>query len=178
MLFMSDACPAERAGKPPSFQESQENGFRTETLFPMMQPVPRPRTRYDCPMPRFVVLRHETPSTATRPSHWDLMFELGDSQLKTWALESAPDGRQEQTARRLADHRAEYLDFQGPLSGDRGHVRRWDCGICSVLSLSSCSWLFHLQGERLVGRVSLSRPDVNTEDWLYCFTPIEPIQFD
>ncbi len=106
------------------------------------------------------------------------MFDAGDSQLKTWALECVPDSRDEQIAHRLADHRMDYLDYQGPLSGGRGHVQSWDHGNYSVLSLASDSWQLHLQGERLVGRVSLSWLGEDVDDWRYCFVPDEPMRGD
>ncbi len=106
------------------------------------------------------------------------MFDAGDSQLRTWALDCVPDGRDQQIAHRLADHRMDYLDYQGPLSGGRGHVQSWDRGIYSVLSLSSDSWQLHLQGERLVGRMTLTRVAEAAADWLYSFTPDEPLRGD
>ena len=32
------------------------------------------------------------------------------------------------TAKRIADHRLAYLTYEGPISGDRGRVRRLDAG--------------------------------------------------
>lgn len=124
-------------------------------------------------MPRFVVLRHEVPPTAARPSHWDFMFEGPDAALKTWALESVPDGREEQIARQLADHRPLYLGYEGPLSEGRGEVFQWDRGDCSVISTDANAWQLHLQGEQLIGEVLLTRVGESGAEWRYRFAPDE-----
>lgn len=36
-------------------------------------------------------------------------------------------------AERLADHRREYLTYEGPVSGGRGRVRRVAEGVCGVI---------------------------------------------
>lgn len=74
-------------------------------------------------MPRYVVLRHETPLDHVRPLHWDLMLEA-EGGLWTWALPAEPRLQQTLVAERLADHRTAYLDYEGPISRDRGEVRR------------------------------------------------------
>ena len=79
-------------------------------------------------MPRFVLLRHECPNDNPRPSHWDLMLEH-NGVLWTWALdELLGDVRLSTTALRLANHRIDYLDYEGPLSAGRGSVTRVDRG--------------------------------------------------
>ena len=74
-------------------------------------------------MPRFVVLEHDFPDL-----HWDLMLEVGPV-LKTWRLTHPPasDGGRV-NAVPIADHRLVYLDYEGPISGNRGTVKRWDWG--------------------------------------------------
>lgn len=73
-------------------------------------------------MPRFVILEHDHPLL-----HWDLMLEAGDV-LQTWRL-ATPPGTQPLEATALGDHRRMYLDYEGPVSGNRGKVRRWDAGL-------------------------------------------------
>ncbi len=74
-------------------------------------------------MPRFVILEHDHPVL-----HWDFMLEAG-SILKTWRLAEAPNTIGEWIeALPLGDHRVAYLDYEGPVSGGRGRVRRWDQG--------------------------------------------------
>lgn len=82
--------------------------------------------------PRFVILRHELPPGAERGSHWDLMLE-NRGILLTWELPELPPGPlpasfERLGIRRLPDHRIAYLDYEGPVSNDRGTVKRVDFG--------------------------------------------------
>ena len=71
-------------------------------------------------MPRFVILTHDHPHL-----HWDFMLEA-DGVLKTWRLQDEPlPGRKFETpAEPLPDHRIAYLDYEGPVSNNRGIVTR------------------------------------------------------
>jgi hypothetical protein len=95
----------------------------------------------DAKMPRFVLLLHLCPGDRPRPTHFDLMLEA-DGVLWTWALTLLPlDWRKladdqllvgesnRVSAERLADHRLDYLMYEGPVSGDRGEVRRLEAGM-------------------------------------------------
>ena len=74
-------------------------------------------------MPRFVILEHDYPEL-----HWDLMLEAG-AALRTWRLAAPPQVLGERiAATALPDHRLHYLDYEGPISGGRGTVKRWDAG--------------------------------------------------
>lgn len=116
-------------------------------------------------MLRYVILRHEMPSTASRPSHWDLMLEQ-NGVLQTWALEVEPCAGREIRAEQLPEHRLAYLDYEGPVSGDRGEVRRWDAGTWTPLRESADLWEGVLRGERLRGNLSLSRDPAATHRWM------------
>ena len=117
-------------------------------------------------MPRFVLLFHECPASADVASHWDLMLEH-EGALLTWRFETLPDAWQSVTpvnesaklgplaAQPLAPHRIEYLDYEGPISGDRGHVSRWDRGDYTVLNQSTRSLEVRLAGERVCGIITL-----------------------
>ncbi|MCA9120846.1 MAG: hypothetical protein KDB11_11710 [Planctomycetales bacterium] len=72
---------------------------------------------------RFVVLRHEPGPLGSRELHWDLMLEFGDG-LRTWALSSELHIGKEIAAEELPIHRVEYLDYEGPISNERGKVTR------------------------------------------------------
>jgi hypothetical protein len=74
------------------------------------------------PMPRFVLLEHDHPFP-----HWDFMLEEDDG-LRTWRLATLPLPGQIVPAEPLGTHRKLYLDYEGPVSGGRGSVRRWDHG--------------------------------------------------
>jgi len=71
---------------------------------------------------RYVLLTHDWPHR-----HWDLMLEQ-EEDLKTWRLESEPVLNQWITATPLPPHRLAYLDYEGPVSGGRGAVTRFDYG--------------------------------------------------
>jgi hypothetical protein len=78
---------------------------------------------------RFVVLRHEgVPSP-----HIDLMVEVTPgSSLITWRCDRWPiDGPTPLTF--LPDHRNAYLEYEGPISGDRGHVTRVESGTYTLI---------------------------------------------
>jgi hypothetical protein len=73
-------------------------------------------------MARFVVLEHDFPER-----HWDLMLECG-AVLRTWRLPAPPEAARVLAAVKSFDHRPVYLDYEGPVSGNRGRVTRWDGG--------------------------------------------------
>lgn len=97
-------------------------------------------------MPRFAVLEHDWPTL-----HWDLLLEWGpDEDLKTWRLESEPSGRDPIPAVQIQDHRRIYLDYEGPISGNRGQVRCWTRGEYSRFEFHEGIWL-DFQSEKLQG---------------------------
>ncbi len=96
-------------------------------------------------MPRFVVLTHDHPFL-----HWDLMLEQADA-LRTWRLKQPPDTQGPIAAEALPDHRLAYLDYEGPVSGDRGTVTRWDAGTYEMLESTSNRIVVHFAGKKLVG---------------------------
>ena len=138
-------------------------------------------------MPRFVLLRHDCPPTLGKPSHWDLMIEQ-DGALLTWSLEQLPDAWREVVggvsdadfvgkwnassasatppttcvpATRLPNHRLDYLEYEGPLSGDRGEVHRIDAGAYELLDDSPAALRIDLEGARCRGEVQLTRLHAN-----------------
>ena len=84
------------------------------------------------------------------------MLEVGPV-LRTWALLEEPSAGQVQRAEELPDHRPAYLDYEGPLSGDRGSVTRWDEGTYEPFEPNEGQWIIDLRGKRLAGRVRLTR---------------------
>lgn len=78
---------------------------------------------------RFVILHHQIPAKPGRESsqHWDLMLEDG-SELLTWAIQERPEAGKTIPARQLPNHRLKYLDYEGPISDDRGSVSRFLAG--------------------------------------------------
>lgn len=110
--------------------------------------------RYDGFMPRFVCLRHECPPEVGKPSHWDLMLE-DDGALLTWSLLELPaPGGLATFATRLDDHRIEYLDYEGPLSGERGSVSRVDAGEFRWIERTDQRMVVSLAGRQLLGTLT------------------------
>lgn len=110
-------------------------------------------------MPRFVVLRHEMPAGAARPSHWDFMLECG-GVLRTWALPQLPNAFEPQIVESLPDHRLAYLEYEGEVSGGRGSVSRWDAGSYEPANAdgsSDASLIIRVAGSQLCGEVKLAR---------------------
>lgn len=101
-------------------------------------------------MARFVILRHDSP----RSLHWDFMLEH-DGALRTWALESPPSVGTTIAAEALADHRLAYLDYEGPISGNRGVVARWDTGDYEVSLWNDDRVCVNLRGQKLQGAAEL-----------------------
>jgi hypothetical protein len=139
-------------------------------------------------MPRFVLLYHDCPPAYERPSHWDLMFEAGEV-LRTWALERLPaawKAVQSQTAATfgdcapvasadsvsatmLGDHRRDYLEFEGPLSGNRGAVTRVAAG--SFVSERQTDYeSIALSGSQIDGRIVLDKSNSNVDEWILRFS--------
>jgi hypothetical protein len=83
-------------------------------------------------MPATVVLEHTLPDGT---GHFDWMIEdpcLGaEHRLATWRTAIHPERAatgQVFAAERIGAHRARYLTYEGPLSGERGRVRRVGSG--------------------------------------------------
>jgi hypothetical protein len=115
-------------------------------------------------MTRYVVLYHQTPPNWERGPHWDLMLEH-EGVLWTWTLAAEPT--QPQTAERLGDHRLAYLDYEGPLSGERGEVSRWDSGTYAIVPSLDDDLTIELFDGRLAGRIRLGPLGTNPTTYDY-----------
>jgi hypothetical protein len=115
-------------------------------------------------MRQFVILRHDSPQGV----HFDFMVETAGT-LKTWALPQSPDSGAEMPCEALPDHRLAYLDYEGPISGSRGSVTRWDRGICTVRRQSDAQWDLELAGDRLIGDATLRRAADDPNRWAFSF---------
>ena len=79
----------------------------------------------------------------------------GAGQLWTWAITVNPLCQPlplECQAERLPDHRRIYLDYQGPVSGDRGHVQQAAKGTCEVVVWSEQDVKVRLRLDEAAGR--------------------------
>jgi DNA polymerase Ligase (LigD) len=108
------------------------------------------KSKFVSVMPRFVVLTHDYPFL-----HWDLMLEH-DGALRTWRLSAPPDAEGVE-AEALPDHRLAYLDYEGPVSENRGTVEQWDRGTYSLYSTGDERVGVVLHGGKLVGIGTIER---------------------
>lgn len=135
-------------------------------------------------MPRFVLLYHDCPSHYVRASHWDFMLEAG-KVLRTWTLAQLPRDWQAAreltastnsdcppvaadnsvSAEQLGDHRLDYLEKEGPLSGDRGRVIRIDRGTYDRISESRGCWRLTLAGGAWCGQITLQQNAPDSVQW-------------
>jgi hypothetical protein len=135
-------------------------------------------------MPRFVLLYHDSPASYERPSHWDVMHETGEV-LRTWALEQIPRDWQaahartvatyanclaiaasnEVAAHQLGDHRRDYLELEGPLSGGRGTVVRVAAGTYDVELESPDELRIAVRGPQVFARVRLRQDGADHHRW-------------
>ena len=121
-------------------------------------------------MSQFVLLEHDHPAL-----HWDFMLEHAGA-LWTWRLEEMPgDISAEIAATRLPDHRIEYLDYEGPVSNNRGKVHRIDRGTYVNTAAEDSSELnadvieIRIHGGHLQGTARLQ--STNSESWTFCWNP-------
>jgi hypothetical protein len=101
-------------------------------------------------MSRYVILEHDWPQR-----HWDFMLEMG-TMLQTWKLADAPKPGVRIPAEKSFDHRLIYLDYEGPISGGRGSVTRWDAGRFFPVAEHERQLVVRLEGEQLRGTVELT----------------------
>jgi hypothetical protein len=96
------------------------------------------------------------------------MLDLGEA-LATWQLTSDPAALADPAltdaipARRIGDHRRAYLDYEGPVSGDRGSVTRIEKGTYELIGHFPCGWTLRLSGALLNGEFNLSATTPDTE---------------
>jgi hypothetical protein len=114
-------------------------------------------------VPRFVILEHDHPMP-----HFDLMLEVGPV-LRTWRLAAPPEAGVSPSAHPLPDHRPLYLAYEGPVSGGRGVVRRWDGGTYDGLVEGASRTRFYLRGDKVRGWCSVEGDGDGR--WLLWFTP-------
>lgn len=131
-------------------------------------------------MPRLVVLEHDSP----RGLHWDFMLETA-GDLWTWAVPQPCDSGQPDHASgdaasramavgvlvdRLPDHRRRYLDYEGPISQNRGMVTRWDEGTYRILRRGPGYLRVAVSARRLRGVVELQESD-QPGKWRFTYQP-------
>ncbi|MEZ6046026.1 MAG: DNA polymerase ligase N-terminal domain-containing protein [Planctomycetaceae bacterium] len=100
---------------------------------------------------RFTILIHDHPTL-----HWDLLIEEGEGLL-AWRLLEEPDTPRKIACEELPLHRRLYLDYEGPVSGNRGHVQQWTTGSCELKRESDGVLRLALESPRLTGELTLVR---------------------
>lgn len=97
-----------------------------------------------------MVQAHEAP-----PLHYDLMIEWGEA-LATWGLAQPPERvTGPQSAELKAEHRREYLEFEGEISGGRGRCAIWDRGTLRAWAAPGGALIVRMAGERCTGHFRL-----------------------
>lgn len=126
------------------------------------------------PSPQFAVLQHRQ----EHYTHWDLLLELPARELlatfrvdqppHTWAaLGVLP-------VQALPDHRRIYLDYQGPISGNRGTVIRCDRGTIRLLHYTTTYIAVEIAGVLVRGRLDLHADDTAPNVWSLHWSPENP----
>jgi hypothetical protein len=110
-------------------------------------------------MLRFVILDHDHPF-----QHWDFLLEDADV-LRAWRLRAEPKRGAAIRAEPLPGHRKVYLDYEGPVSGDRGRVVRWDAGTFDWDVDANDELRVRLAGARVAGPVIMRRSADGRWSW-------------
>ena len=113
-------------------------------------------------MARFVILEHDYPAL-----HWDFMLEK-EAALRAWRLTRSPEESGPIDVEPLADHRLAYLEYEGPVSGNRGSVRRFDRGEYALVEETPHRIEVRLRGAALRGRAVIER-NISSEPWTFRF---------
>lgn len=91
---------------------------------------------------RYVILRHD----GIADPHFDLMFETSADSLLTTCRVSTWPMEANAAITRLTDHRRAYLEYEGPVSGGRGQVKRVAAGTCDVTTNADGSTVLRIAG--------------------------------
>ena len=113
------------------------------------------------PPQRFCILLHDHPYW-----HWDFLLENTDHAL-CWRLLRQPCAEEPIAAQKLPPHRLIYLDYEGPVSNQRGTVKQIACGRYQVVSLSP---VFSIRLEGLTWAQFASLDESNTDRVFWRFS--------
>ena len=144
------------------------------TIFWMRQPASQPHPT--------VQLLHELPD-GTRHVDWLIAQDpRGRDPLVGFRVEGRVDelaGGHRLGATRMADHRPAYLDYEGPISGDRGVVKRLARGTVVDWERSANAWTMDVRWETGPRqRLTVSRRPDATDGWIIEATPAEEVQLE
>ncbi|MBL8815552.1 MAG: hypothetical protein JNL58_05950 [Planctomyces sp.] len=88
---------------------------------------------------RFAILKHDHPVL-----HFDFLLE-GSEAAATWRLSVRPYPGILVPAARINDHRLMYLDYEGPVSGNRGTVLQELSGTFEMLNSGAGKFSIRMQ---------------------------------
>ena len=102
---------------------------------------------------RFVIHHH-----SHQNSHYDLMIEKHNS-LVTWQIKEKDlidilEGRII-SVRKIQNHRTEYLEYEGPITCDRGHVKIFDTGEYKEVEWNDSRIILNFFGEKIRGKMQI-----------------------
>jgi len=100
-------------------------------------------------MPKFSILKH----ILGEESHYDLLFEKGN-KLAAFRITS-PIFSTPQSAIQNFDHRKIYLNYQGPISKNRGIVKMWDKGNYDIKKEIKNLLVIKLSGKKSKATITL-----------------------
>jgi hypothetical protein len=86
-------------------------------------------------------------------------------------LVKPPNPGEALAATAVFEHRLLYLEYEGPISGDRGRVARWEHGTFTGEVWDEKRIVVHLSGERLRGFLRLEHAEGDA--WTGDFQPGE-----
>ena len=125
-------------------------------------------------MHRSTVLLHTLPNGE---SHFDWLIDQPtiscEHRLLSWRCELNPSAIDHPakapllhfTGEQLPDHRAIYLEYEGPISGNRGHVQRIAQGDVDTCSQSSKAIEMTIRWEDLLVRYTGERKPETPSQW-------------
>lgn len=94
-----------------------------------------------------------------------------DCALRTWALREMPQMSSPGkaiAAEKLPNHRLAYLEYEGPVSGERGTVGRVDTGTFETIVESQGRLEIRIDGGKLRGKLTIHRTEM---DWALTIEP-------
>ncbi len=129
----------------------------------------------------FVLLEHQAPGGV----HWDFMLEVpGRPSLATWRLAANPLARAGRAGRvgrvgetgplaaePIFDHPRRFLNYEGPLRGGKGRVRRLERGEARVRHFGRTELVAVLEGRHLRGELRIVAAE---RGWSWTLDPAGP----
>lgn len=91
--------------------------------------------------------------------------------LRAWKLDEPPRADAALPCHSAPDHRLVYLDYEGPLTDQRGWVARWDWGTYQLDLETPTELRLAMDGHRLQGKVHIWRNSPADNQWQMLYRP-------